>query len=140
MERKNGRSESEVALDWATLAQPGGRWSSSASPNHFMTLIGHLSHHFHWHKVDLVKNKIQTIQMSSPTILSRVPVLSLPNNVSSALALPEGNPEAGECFGVNSLTGEFIGGSVDTPVVPVLLTCKNLHQPSRAVKKGSKKM
>lgn len=78
----NGKSESEVVLDWVTLAQPGGRWSSSVSPNHFMTLIGHLSHHLHWNTVDLVKNKIQTIYMSSCTILSRVPVLSLPNDVN----------------------------------------------------------
>lgn len=56
--------------------------------------------------------------MSSSTILSRVSVLSLPNNVSSALALPEGNPEAGKCFGVNSSTGEFFRGSVDSPVAP----------------------
>lgn len=66
--------------------------------------------------------------------------MSLPNNASSGFALPAGNPEAGECFGVNSLSGEFIRGSVDSHWLPVLLTCKNLHEPSRAVKKGSKKM
>lgn len=110
--RKNGRSGLEVALDWVTPAQPGGRWSSPASPDHLMTLNGHLSHHFHWHTVDPVKNKIQTSYMASSTILSWVPVLSLPKDVSSGLVLPEGNPEARGFFGVNSLTGELSRGSL----------------------------
>ena len=67
--------------------------------------------------------------MSSSIVLSRVPVLSLPSDVRSALALPEGNPEAGECFGVNSLTGGFIRGSVDSPMAP---SAAHVQEPAPA--------
>lgn len=67
--------------------------------------------------------------MSSPTILSKVPVLSLPNDVSSALALTEGSPEAGECFGVNRLTAEFIRGSVGSPMAP---SAAHVQEPAPA--------
>lgn len=50
--------------------------------------------------------------MASSTILSWVPVLSLPIDVSPGLPLLEGHPEARACFGVNSLTGVFIRGSL----------------------------
>lgn len=135
LREKNGRSGLEVALDWVTLAQPGGTWSSPAGPDHFMTLNGHLSHYFQWHKADPVKNKIQTIYMASSTILSWVPVLSLPNDVSSGLALPGGNLEARGCFGVNSFTGEFIRGSLGaSQCCSGARTCT-----SRTAKKGSTK-
>ena len=51
--------------------------------------------------------------------------------MSSALVLPEGNPEAGECLGVSTLTGEFIRGSMDIRMAS--------SAADRAVKIGSLK-